>query len=128
MGIKILFIYPNTFGMNMLPPAIALFSAILKKRGHKVSLFDATYYSVDYGVNSDGTKAERLNVIPFDSGGSRGISMRDTDWREDLNAQVNEFCPDLIAISTTEDMWNLGLRMLHHLKDYISDKNRLGDH
>ena len=27
-GIKILFIYPNTFGMNMLPPAIALFSAI----------------------------------------------------------------------------------------------------
>ena len=31
MGIKILFFYPNTFGMNMLPPAIALFSAILKK-------------------------------------------------------------------------------------------------
>ena len=23
MGIKVLFIYPNTYGMNMLPPAIA---------------------------------------------------------------------------------------------------------
>ena len=33
-GIKVLFLYPNTFGMNMLPPAIALFSAILKKEGH----------------------------------------------------------------------------------------------
>ena len=37
-GIKILFIYPNTFGMNMLPPAIALFSAILKKQGHEVEI------------------------------------------------------------------------------------------
>ena len=67
MGIKVLFLYPNTFGMNMLPPAIALFSAILKQNGHKVSLFDATYYSIDYGVNSDGTKAERLNVVPFET-------------------------------------------------------------
>ena len=31
-GIKVLFFYPNTFGMNMLPPAIAMFSAILKKK------------------------------------------------------------------------------------------------
>ena len=67
MGIKVLFIYPNTFGMNMLPPAIALFSAILKQHGHQVALFDATYYSIDYGVNSDGTKAERLNVVPFET-------------------------------------------------------------
>ncbi|MBT6963770.1 MAG: hypothetical protein HN993_06750, partial [Lentimicrobiaceae bacterium] len=41
--INILFIYPNTFGMNMLPPAIALFNALLKREGHEVRLFDATY-------------------------------------------------------------------------------------
>ena len=56
MGIKVLFIYPNTFGMNMLPPAIATFSAILKQEGHKVQVFDTTYYSTDHGNNSDGTK------------------------------------------------------------------------
>ena len=27
MGIKVLWIYPNTYGMNILPPAIALFKA-----------------------------------------------------------------------------------------------------
>ena len=54
MGIRVLFIYPNTFGMNMLPPAIALLSAILKQNDHKVALFDATYYSIDYGLDSDG--------------------------------------------------------------------------
>ena len=39
---KVLLVYPNMRGMNMLPPAIALFSAILKQRGHKIDLFDAT--------------------------------------------------------------------------------------
>ena len=53
MGIKVLFIYPNTFGMNMLPPAIALFSALLKKEGHKVEIFDTTYYAINYGIDSD---------------------------------------------------------------------------
>ena len=44
MGIKVLFVYPNTYGMNMLPPAIAMFSAILKNEGHQVQIFDTTYY------------------------------------------------------------------------------------
>ena len=54
MGIKALFIYPNTYGMNMLPPAIAGFSALLKQHGHEVSLFDKTYYAIDYGIDADG--------------------------------------------------------------------------
>ena len=75
--IRALFIYPNTFGMNMLPPAIALFSALLKQEGHQVRLFDATYYSVDYGVDSDGTKADNLNVMPYDPN-ERGIRLKTT--------------------------------------------------
>ena len=50
-GIKVLFFYPNTFGMNMLPPAIAMFSAILKKEGHQVEIFDTTYYATDHGID-----------------------------------------------------------------------------
>ena len=38
--------------MNMLPPAIAMFTAILKKEGHNVDIFDTTYYSVDHGIDS----------------------------------------------------------------------------
>jgi len=94
MGIKILFIYPNTYGMNMLPPAIAMFSAILKKEGHQVQIFDTTYYSLDYGIDSDGSKMERLNVVPF--------KMEDKG----------------IRLNSTEDMWELGVRVLKELKDY----------
>jgi len=122
MGIKVLFIYPNTYGMNMLPPAIALFSALLKERGHAVELFDATYYQVGHGVDSDGTKMDNLNVVPYDMG-ARGIKMRDTNWRDDILDQVKRFSPDLIAMSTTEDMWELGVKLIESVEDYI-EKNR----
>ncbi|MBL08950.1 MAG: radical SAM protein [Acidiferrobacteraceae bacterium] len=119
MGIRVLFVYPNTYGMNMLPPAIALFSALLKDHGHSVDLFDATYYQTNHGVDSDGTKAERLNVVPF-SPNEKGIKMRDTEWSDDIKIKVQTFQPDLIAISTTEDMWLLGVRMLDEIKEFIT--------
>ena len=119
MGIKVLFIYPNTYGMNMLPPAIALFSALLKDRGHSVDLFDATYYQTDHGIDSDGTKAERLNVVPF-SASEKGIKMRETNWSDDIKVKVEDFQPDLIALSTTEDMWLLGVRMLDEIREFIT--------
>ena len=62
---KVLFIYPNTYGMNMIPPAIAMFSTMLKKDGHQVEIFDTTYYQTDHGIDLDGSKVERLNVVPF---------------------------------------------------------------
>ena len=45
MTMKVLFIYPNHKGMNMLPPGVALLSACLKREGHQVQLFDTTYYN-----------------------------------------------------------------------------------
>ena len=116
MGLKVLFIYPNYFGMNMLPPAIALLSAVVKKEGHHVQLFDTTYYHEDaFGTDSDGVKADRLNVMPFDD----NVDMKETDWRNDIKAQVNSFQPDLIAMSTTEDMWELGIAIIEEVEDYI---------
>ncbi len=74
MGIKVLFIYPNTYGMYMIPPAVALLSAILKKHGHKSEIFDLTFYATDYGIDFDGSQVEKLSVQPFDMA-SRGIRL-----------------------------------------------------
>ena len=122
MGIKVLFIYPNTYGMNMVPPAIALFSALLKRDGHKVEIFDSTYYAIDYGIDSDGSQVDKLSVVPFDMG-ERGIRLKTTVWEDDLKEQVNRFKPDLLAMSTTEDMWELGLKILDVIKDYKIKNN-----
>lgn len=119
MAIKVLFIYPNTYGMNMLPPAIALFSALLRKQGHQVDLFDATYYQTNYGIDSDGSKADRLNVVSFDPD-KFGIKMRLSDWRDDIRAKARSFNPDLIAISCTEDMWLLGTQLIEEISEFIT--------
>ena len=42
--IKVLFLYPNHKGMTMLPPGISLLSAVLKREGYIVELFDTTQY------------------------------------------------------------------------------------
>ena len=116
MGIKVLFIYPNSFGMNMLPPAIALFSAILKQHNHKVRVFDTTYYKTDHTIDSDGSKEERLNVVPFKKQmKKKNLEVKDTDWRDDVRKEVDEYKPDLIALSATEDMWELGIKILEEI-------------
>ena len=117
MGIRVLFIYPNTFGMNMLPPAIAMFTSILKREGHSVDIFDTTYYSVDHGIDSDGSKMEKLNVVPY-SMENKGIRLKSSDWKKDIKEKVNKFKPNLIAMSSTEDMWELGIKVLSEIKNY----------
>ena len=88
-----LFLYPNTYGMNMLPPAIALFAALLKKKMViGVKFFDTTYYNLDHGIDSDGSKMERLNVVPYRMD-EKGIKQKTSDWKKDLNDQVNKFKP-----------------------------------
>jgi len=59
---RILFLYPNFRGMNMLPPAIGILSAVLKKAGHEVKLFDTAYYESLAGDNRDpdAFKSDRL--------------------------------------------------------------------
>jgi len=60
---------------------------------------------------------ENLNVMPFDMG-SRGIRLKNSDWKVDLDNHIKKFNPDLLAISSTEDMWELGMKVLEELKEY----------
>jgi len=124
MGIKVLFLYPNTFGMNMLPPAIATFSAILKNQGHEVQVFDTTYYAIDFGIDSEGSKEDRLNVVPYTQEmEKKNLRLKDSNWKDDLHNKISEFRPDLLALSCTEDMWELGIKILDEIKEYKNKNN-----
>ena len=116
---KILLVYPNMRGMNMLPPAIALFSAILKQRGHKIDLFDATDYpnpetvEGDSDFNSDKIKETNLNSRPFDDSKLK-VSWLEEDVFTAYKRKVDKFKPDLLAMSATEDMFPIGVSLLKH--------------
>jgi len=111
---KVLFIYPNLRGMNMLPPSIGIFTRILKNNGFTVALFDTTYYQIGEDFDSDKEKEKRLSVRPFDMS-TKGITLKTTDPFDDLDKLVTTFQPDLIAMSATEDIYPLGLKLLAHI-------------
>ncbi len=110
---KVLLIYPNIHGMNMLPPAIALFSSILKKHGHQVSLFDSTDYPNPESDNfdSDKVKEKNLNVRPFDDTKLK-ISFKEENVFEAFVKCVQSYQPDLMLMSCTEDMFPIGISLL----------------
>ena len=111
---RVLLLYPNLYGMNMLPPAIGLFSAILKRDGHTVGLFDTTIYEGLAAIDSDKMKSENLNARPFDDTLLKQ-HVKKSDAIEDFKAVVRDFAPDLIAMSVTEDMYPIGVTLLSAL-------------
>ena len=118
---KVMFIYPNYKGMNMLPPAVGLLSANLKREGHEISLFDTTYYdsvSIDRELDqadSDESKSDRLMARPYNK--PEEMQLRYTNVFDDFRSNVESFKPDMLALSSTEDMFHLGLQLLKTVED-----------
>ncbi len=121
MAFKVMLVYPNLRGMNMIPPAMGLLSAVLKRAGYDVKLFDTTYYRKigHLEPDSDGSKSERLMARPYKMPKVAELSVKETDVFEDFKKAVSEYSPDLLALSATEDMFELGISLLKrvsHLK------------
>ena len=115
MAFKILLIYPNKRGMNMLPPAIGLMSSVLKEAGIEVRLFDTTYYASVGGdiTDSDRSKSDRLMARPYKM--PHEVTLKHTDALEDFRTEVEDFNPDLLALSCTEDMFLMGVLLLQQV-------------
>ncbi|MBF0292863.1 MAG: B12-binding domain-containing radical SAM protein [Nitrospinae bacterium] len=114
---KVLLFYPNFYGMNMLPPAMGLFTAILRGHGHEVAMFDTTYYEKIEGfdvTDFDKMKSDNLNARPFDDSILQA-SRKSGDCVSDMKNLLAAFKPDLIAMSCTEDMYPLGVAILKQL-------------
>ncbi|MGE5373189.1 MAG: B12-binding domain-containing radical SAM protein [Solirubrobacterales bacterium] len=115
---KVLLVYPNLHGMNMLPPAIGIFTGLLKNQGYEVRLFDTTNWIVpgEEGFDSDKLKEQNLNARPYDDSVLMS-EIRATDVFQDFRYFVQDYAPNLIAVSSTEDMFPLGVRLLQGVKD-----------
>jgi len=110
---KILLIYPNLEMKNLLPPAIGILTACLKREGFSVDLFDTTYYLTESG-NPDEKRKEFLQVRAYDAG-DYGIGYKRTIAADDLAMKVREFEPDLIGVSVVEDTLPLGVKLIRSL-------------
>ncbi|MCP3929319.1 MAG: B12-binding domain-containing radical SAM protein [Bacteroidetes bacterium] len=114
---KVLLVYPNIHGMNMLPPAIGLFTALLRERGHIVDFFDSTNYQIpEETFDSDKEKEKILTVRPFDDSKLRE-GMHDTDVFDDFFQKIQKFQPGLVAFSVTEDLFPVACGLMSKIED-----------
>jgi len=111
---KVLLVYPNTMMATLTPLSIASLSAVLKKEGCEVKLFDTTFYKTEE-ISFEKKKEELLQVKPF---------TETAEYKGDLNACIKDFCelvadykPELIGISFVEDTIDLGLHLLESIRE-----------
>ncbi|MBU1179231.1 B12-binding domain-containing radical SAM protein [Patescibacteria group bacterium] len=110
---KILFLYPNLRSESLVPPSITLLSRILKNNGFITDLFDSTIYEIDSERDADRIRERFLATRISD----HILDNKKDNLFRDLNSKVNEFSPDLIAISATESTFLVGIELLKGIKE-----------
>lgn len=113
---KVLFIYPNTMMANLVPLSIAVLTSYLDKNGIDVSLFDTTFYKTEE-ISFEERKVDLLMLRPF-SYEDEGITFKEGDIFQDLRDRVEQFKPDLVAITVVENMYDLSRSLLESIKDF----------
>jgi len=112
---KVLLVYPNLQLVNLLPSNIAVLSAYLKKAGMDVRLFDTTLYrTAEKSV--DEIRVEHMQLRPFNLE-EKGVTYKSTDIYEDFKKLVEDYKPDLIGISATDDTVELGVELVSKVRD-----------
>ena len=68
---KVLMFYPNLHMSALMPQSIGIFTALLKREGYTLDLFDCTYYEdideLTLGKNTNQEKVENRNVHKYDN-------------------------------------------------------------
>jgi len=117
---NVVLIYPNTCGMNTIPPSIGILTAVLKQSGHNVALFDSTQYEMLSDFDYNKTNIDNLNVKPLEP--LEDVSLKESvktgNPYDDLKLLINEFKPKIVAISMVEDSYFRAVNLLKSLGDF----------
>jgi anaerobic magnesium-protoporphyrin IX monomethyl ester cyclase len=108
----------------LMPQVIGIFSALFKKEGYTIDLFDATYYKdfektdLAANVNEERVKNRNAPAYSYEDWGKKGTKKK-FGIKEDFIKKVQEFEPDLILVSVLESTYFLAMELLNSvpLKD-----------
>jgi len=103
--------------MNPPPISLGIFTALLKENGFEADLFDTTLYPDMEKNCSDDAKEQNLQARPFDYG-TRDIRLKESQMENDLARKLDEFRPDLVALSVLECTYSMALSAIRVLEDY----------
>lgn len=116
---KVLLVYPGLQMVNLLPSNIAILSACLKKEGIDTKLFDTTFYrTAEKSV--DEIRVEHLQLRPFKLR-EKGVDYKSTDVYKDFERVVDEYRPNIIGVSATDDTYTLGMTLISKVRHEYED-------
>ena len=116
--------------MSTIPPAISLLSQLLKDKGHKTDLFDTTFYEFDDDIkleNADKNIEQALQARPIKDQDDDDLHFerKKSAAHDDLRKKMEEFKPDLLAVSCSETTFLRGYNLIEKTRD-LGVKNIFG--
>ena len=115
---RILLFYPNLHMSALMPQVVGIFTALFKREGYTIDLFDCTYYQ-DIDVINLGKNANQERVL-----NRNAPAYSEVDWdkkggkpklgiKKDFVNKIQEFKPDLILVSVLESTYFLAIELLN---------------
>lgn len=112
---KILLVYPNKTLLGVPANNLALLSACLKEGGYETRLFDASMYRAENEKSNDEVR-EKLGHVKKSSYEDL-VNVQFKDVHEDFARVVEEYKPNLIAVSMIDSTISYGLSFIEKVKD-----------
>lgn len=109
---KVLLIYPNIQMCEMMPYSIGLLTGILRREGFTVDLFDTTFY-----VDKVNAQYEAFHDYVQEFDWKEKGAIHKTDLIKDFHKKIEDFNPDLMAISVVENTYSTAKQMIKSLPD-----------
>lgn len=118
---KLLFIYPNPSGYSRIPIGLAMLCTCAKKSGHKVKVFDTTFFKLR--EKSDDQIREKLGQVRKTDLSPYGVTFKEKNIEEvkkDLLKVIEEFKPDICCFTVNESMVAFGFELAQEIKKYYN--------
>ncbi len=119
--VKALFVYPNSAGYTRVPIGIALLVSCLKQSGHKVKVFDTSFYKLK--EKTDDQIREQLGQVKETNLSEYGVKFQTKTEEEiflELKKVIDSFVPDFVAFSVNEELVVHACRLAENIKEYSS--------
>ena len=102
-----------------IPPNIAIIVSTLKKADIDIKIFSTNLY-VSGAKTGDQVRVETLQVPPTSSDYLKPYKKNIKTIYDDLFEMVQEYKPDIVGISITEPMFELGCSLLDHVRKHVN--------
>lgn len=115
---KVLFFHPTNYLEIGIPQGIAILSAILKKNGHEVELFDTTFLKTKPNIPEHNSKTAGPTIYKKTPYTLEDLVKDDpvVSIEKEFQTKIDNFKPHLVAVSTMTTNYDFAIEIIKKVK------------